>query len=31
MFDGLDQLKMSETKDEELIDLIKDLINEFKL
>jgi hypothetical protein len=32
MFDGLDQLKMSETDErEELIDLIKDLINEFKL
>jgi len=32
MFDGLDQLKMSEEDNrEELIDLIKDLINEFKL
>ena len=32
LFDGLDQLKMSEEDNrEELIDLIKDLINEFKL
>jgi len=32
MFDGLDQLKMSETDErEELINEIKDLINEFKL
>jgi len=32
MFDGLDKLKMSEEDNrEELIDLIKDLINEFKL
>ena len=32
MFDGLDQLQMSEEDNrEELIDLIKDLINEFKL
>ena len=32
LFDGLDQLKMSEEDDrEELINEIKDLINEFKL
>ena len=32
LFDGLDQLKMSEEDNrKELIDLIKDLINEFKL